>query len=55
MDIHEWIDYGIKRGWCTPVYCDTHDSMELTDLEAQQWDDGEDPCIPVIRIWEDNA
>lgn len=48
----EWIQYGVSRGWCGDAYCATHDGgMEYwTEDEAQQWNDGGDPCQTVVRI-----
>lgn len=51
MDFVDWINYGVEMEWCSPIVCDTHDGMVLTDEEAKQWDEGEDPCITVVRIW----
>jgi hypothetical protein len=25
----------------------------MTDEEEKAWEDGEDPCMPVFRIWEE--
>ena len=52
MNIHEWIEYGHSRGYCTDAYCDTHDGRFLTDEEAEQFEAGEDPCCYVLRLVE---
>lgn len=51
MDFYEWLKVGVDNKWVTDVYCDTHDGYQMTDEEAKAWEDGEDPCIPVIRVW----
>ena len=51
LDFVDWINYGVEQGWCTPIHCDTHEGPHLTKEEAEDWDEGEDPCYPVVRIW----
>lgn len=51
MDFVDWVNYGVEQGWCTPIYCDTHEGPQLTEEEAAEWDEGGDPCLPVMRIW----
>ena len=53
MDVYEWVEYGVSKGFCTPIHCSTHDGVEMTDEEMQHWGDGEDDCIPIIRMWDD--
>jgi hypothetical protein len=54
MNFFEWRDFGIAKGWISEPFCDTHDAGHLTDEEEQAWEDGQDPCMPVFRIWEEN-
>ena len=54
MDFFEWRDLGIINKWISEPFCDTHDSGYMTDEEAKEWDNGNDPCMMVFRIWEDN-
>jgi hypothetical protein len=51
MDIEEWLQYGVERGFCSAVVCSTHDGLPLTEEEDQEFDDGYDACVPAIRIW----
>jgi hypothetical protein len=55
MTFQEWMYHGMVKGWCSDIVCETHDGVPTTDEEAQMWDDGEDPCIPVIRLWGQNV
>lgn len=46
-----WLENGINRGWITPPFCNTHDGDPyMTDEEAQEWEDGGDPCLVVIKV-----
>ena len=51
--VWDWIDYGVKKGWCSQPVCDTHDGMPMSDEEYKEWDDGEDPCIPALRLYNE--
>lgn len=46
-----WLLYGIEQGWVSEGHCDTHDRMPVTDEEEAAFDEGGDPCIPVLRVW----
>lgn len=46
-----WLNNGIDRGWITEPFCSTHEGDPYMDEEeAQQWEDGGDPCCVVIKI-----
>lgn len=49
----EWINLGIKNGWASDIVCYTHDGPQMTDEEVELWDDGQDPCMFMIRVWDD--
>lgn len=49
-NLDDWLQFGISRGWITPIFCKSHDLTPMTDLEHQEFDAGFDPCIPTIRI-----
>jgi hypothetical protein len=49
----EWLRFGYNKGWCGPDVCETHDGLPTTDLEDIAFDEGEDPCIHIIRLYED--
>lgn len=52
-DLAEWLDYGKKQGWIVPeITCQTHDGIPMTEDETKEFDEGGDPCIHVIRIFE---
>lgn len=52
MDINEWLQYGIDMGFCSKVTCFTHDGVDMSQEETNEFEDGYDPCITVVRIWE---
>lgn len=53
-DINEfeiWLENGIERGWITEPFCNTHDGDPyMTEEEAKEWEEGGDPCQPVVKI-----
>jgi hypothetical protein len=55
MDItfDEWIAYGLEKGWCGPPVCYTHDGLPMSENEMQEFDDGTDPCMHIVRMYED--
>ena len=46
-----WLKKGIKNGWITEPVCYTHEGPELTEEEQAEFDEGYDPCLPVVRLW----
>ena len=54
MDYFEWRDLGIANKWISEPFCDTHDVGFMTEEEEKEWEEGNDPCMLVFRIWEDN-
>lgn len=48
-----WLQNGIDRGWVTEPFCYTHDGDPyMSEEEAQEWEEGGDPCSLVIKITE---
>jgi hypothetical protein len=54
MDRDEWLAYGMANKFCGPVVCETHDGMPLTEEEDNEFMEGSDPCVPVIRLYKDD-
>ena len=48
-----WLEHGIKMGWCGPAICDTHDGTPMSETEMEEFEDGGDPCLHIIRLYED--
>ena len=55
MDVtfDEWITYGIEKGWCGPPVCYTHDGLPMSEQECTEFDEGQDPCTHIVRMYED--
>lgn len=53
MDFEYWLEYGYKKGWVGPPICDTHDGTPISEEEFGQFEEGGDPCIHVLRLYED--
>ena len=47
----EWFMIGFNAGWITDIVCNTHDGLPLKDYELEAFDNGESPCIPILRLW----
>jgi hypothetical protein len=53
LTFDEWISYGIEKGWCGPPVCYTHDGLPMSDQEYAEFDEGQDPCSHIVRMYED--
>lgn len=52
MDFNEWVRFGRERNWCGNAVCYTHDGLPLTKTEDDEFNEGLDPCVHVIRLYE---
>jgi len=52
MDFDEWLAYGVDNKWCLYPVCEIHDGVPLTVDEEFQFEQGFDPCVHVIRVFE---
>jgi len=52
MTFDEWHQYGMSRGFCGPAVCSTHDGIPMTEAEEQEFEEGFDPCVHVIRPYD---
>ena len=46
----DWLDYGMKHGYCSDQFCSTHDVAPMHETEEQEWQQGGDPCMHVVRL-----
>jgi hypothetical protein len=53
MTFNEWLNLGIKNYWCGPAICETHDGLPMTLEEEDDFFKGGDPCIHILRLYED--
>jgi hypothetical protein len=50
-EVWEWLQVGIDKGWVSEPFCYTHDGDPyMTEEEQQAWEDGGDPCSPVVKF-----
>ncbi len=50
-EVWTWLQIGIDKGWVTEPFCYTHDGDPyMTEEEEKEWEDGGDPCAPVLKI-----
>jgi hypothetical protein len=50
LTVWDWINYGVDRKWVTGA-CATHDGIPSTPEEDTAWEEGSDPCQPILRVW----
>lgn len=53
-DFETWLEEGIKHGWCGPAVCYTHDALPTSEPEDAEFEDGGDPCLHIVRMYEDH-
>lgn len=53
LDFDGWISIGLRRGWCGPPVCYTHDGLPTTTDEDDAWINGADPCMHIVRLYDD--
>lgn len=51
----DWIQFGIKMGWCGPPVCYTHDGLPMSQEEDNCFIEGQDPCLHIVRMYEDKS
>ena len=50
MTFEEWLEFGIKNGYCSEQFCDTHDGPPMHESEEKAWEDGGDTCMHMVRL-----
>jgi len=51
QEVWEWLQIGIDKGWVSDPFCYTHDGDPyMSEEEEKQWEEGGDPCSPVLKI-----
>lgn len=54
MEFYDWLDIGLKNKWISKPVCFTHDGIPSTDAEDAEWENGYDPCMHGLRLWDDD-
>jgi hypothetical protein len=52
-EFSDWLQEGINLGFVGPAICYTHDGIPSTESEDGQFDEGADPCMHILRLYED--
>ena len=55
QNFYTWLGQGIDKGWVSSPVCNSHDGPPMTDHEEEEWEEGLDPCIVVLRVWNDES
>ncbi len=53
MNFNQWLEYGYNHNWCSPPICEIHDGTPLSESESVEFENGFDPCIHIIRLYND--
>ena len=51
-DFFTWMQHGIDMKWVVLAPCTTHEGIPMTTAEEEEFEQGHDPCIAVLRICE---
>lgn len=52
FDYDLWLQYGLERRWIGPAVCLTHDGYPQTEAEDDAWNEGDDPCLFMHRLYD---
>jgi hypothetical protein len=50
----EWIEEGYINGWVGAPVCYTHDGFPTSSSEDWAFDEGNDPCMHMVRLYDDS-
>lgn len=50
-----WLVEGVEKGFCSKVFCMTHDGAPYDEIEEALIEDGHDPCVPAVRLYPEGA
>lgn len=55
MSYEDWLKVGLLQGWVGPSMCVPHDGVPTSAEEDEAYDEGDDPCYHILRLYEDAA
>lgn len=55
LSLEQWLEIGLRAGYVSPPVCMNHDGYPTTITEDAEMIDGSDPCIFLMRIYENDA
>ena len=50
-DFYAWVQKGLDKKWAAASCC-THEGPSITEEEDNEFTEGYDPCIPILRVYE---
>ena len=54
IDHESWLQYGWEMGYCGPPVCYVHDGLPMSMDEDEEFCEGSDPCIHIVRMYDDH-
>lgn len=54
-DFEDWLHTGLCAGYVGPPVCATHDGIPSSADEDNQFEQGFDPCLHIMRLYTDAA
>ena len=51
-DYADWLKHGMDMGWVGPEVYVSHDGIPTSEEEDARVEEGGDPCLWVIRVYE---
>lgn len=55
LSYEQWVAVGVEAGWVSEPACAMHDLPPMTPAELEAFNDDEDHCLFVLRIWDSAA
>lgn len=55
ISFDEWVKNGLDMGFIGPPVCSTHDGLPMSEDEENEFNEGFDPCINVVRLYWDSG
>lgn len=49
----QWALIGQVNGWVGPAVCSTHDGLPTSETEDQAFEEGDDVCVHILRLYPD--
>lgn len=49
-EFEKWLVQGVERKWISEVVCERHEGLPWSEAETLAWKDGDDFCIPAVRV-----
>lgn len=55
IEFDHWLQLGMDNGFIGPPVCATHDGTPSSEEEDVSFDEGEDICLHVLRLYTDSG